>query len=407
MNRNAGNPPIGSRTFSAAMLLAAGLLLAGCTSVLPNRARMEQTRFDRELVELPVRVIGNLMVVESAAGRDAPLHFLLDTGASTTMVSSELSQRLGLDDDYPAGTPQVVTRSPDGRTSLLQSTRLRRLELGDVAFDDVPALIYDFSELSSHLGVRIDGLLGFPLFSQTLLTLDYPHSRVVIAPNDGESALPPSGGGTVDFNNDQRVPIIPIRIGDRSIVALIDSGSDAVISLNPVGLELDYLVLPRMAGPVATVTGPRDQMLGRLDGLVQLAGHNLENPIIETTEDLSAIGGAALRNFSITFDQLRNQATFVRENTAPIRFEPQRSTGLAFNRTPAYWRVAAVIPGSPAASAGVAAGELVTRIDDEPVSAWNVDRFEQRLRTGRDIAFTFLIGRVEQARTISVYELVP
>ena len=36
---------------------------------------------------------------------------------------------------------------------------------------DVDVLIYDCEPLSAHLGVRIDGVLGFPLFRETLLTL--------------------------------------------------------------------------------------------------------------------------------------------------------------------------------------------------------------------------------------------
>ena len=93
---------------------------------------------------------------------------------------------------------------------------------------------------------------------------------------------------------------------------------------------------------------------------------------IDLTDELSSIGGGLLRNFSVTFDQKRNQVTLFRPTYDPIQVAPVRSTGLSFTKTTAYWRVAAVVDGSPAEQLGVSAGDLCTRISDEPVSAWAV-----------------------------------
>ena len=69
-----------------------------------------------------------------------------------------------------------------GRPLYVLSHRLL-FRIGEAYFDDVPAVVYDFSEFSAHVGLKIDGIIGFPLFRDTLLTLDYPAAQLEIAPN--------------------------------------------------------------------------------------------------------------------------------------------------------------------------------------------------------------------------------
>jgi len=127
---------------------------------------------------------------------------------------------------------------------------------------------------------------------------------------------------------------------------------------------------------------------------------------VEITDELSAIGAAILKNFTVTFDQGRNQVTFYRETAEPIASPPPRSAGLSFNKTPAYWRVVGVVSGS-AAAASVAPGDLVTRINGEPVGKWDFRRYEQLLARAHEIVFTFLQGSREHDVSLKVFELVP
>ena len=99
--------------------------------------------------------------------------------------------------------------------------------------------------------------------------------------------------------------------------------------------------------------------------------------------------------------------TFQRDSTAPIPPEPRRSAGLSFTKTPAYWRVASVVPGSPAAAAGVQPGDLVTRLNGEPVARWDIRRYELLVATATSIEFTFLNGAKETSQRINVFDLVP
>ncbi len=395
--------PAGRWPVAGSLVLALVLLATGCT--LPSSRRPPlpgRTTLASPLVILPARSIGNYLLIEAKWDRFGPYHFLVDTGSSVTLVTPALARR------YPGRNvpPSAVTtvRGADGRVRELPRSSVRRIELGDARFEDVEVLLYDCAPLSAHLGVRIDGVLGFPLFREVLLTLDYPGSRVLLQPAR-EAPLAP--GEVVPFDDVHKTPLISVQLGDRSIVALIDSGSDALFSLNPIGMTPEFIYGPVTGATVSTISGDRTQSIGRLGGALSIGGYEFRQPVVEVTDTLSAIGGGLLRHFSVMFDQQRDRVTFYRESREPIVTAPRPSAGVSFNKTPAYWRVEGVVPGSSAEALGIQAGDLVVRINGEPVARWDLPRYEQLVSRARDLTFTFLNGNSESEKTVKVFELVP
>ncbi|MDB6168327.1 MAG: hypothetical protein JWM88_1191 [Verrucomicrobia bacterium] len=379
-------------------------LVSGCFTFHREPPRPGRTTLAAPTVNLSATTVSNYLIIDAKWDRRGPYHFLIDTGASVTLVSPDLAARYGGKNPFPPDTPMVRVKSAEGDTALLPPTLLHRLQLDGARFEDVQALVYDFSALSAHLGVKIDGILGFPLFRETILTLDYPHSRVVLERREGRK---PAVGATILFNNDRKTPIIPLRLGDQTFAALIDSGSDAGLSLNPVGLQVEYAVAPRPGATVGTLTSDREQRIGRLAATLMIGPCAVQRPVVDVTDELSSLGGGILRNFIVTFDQAHSHVTFQREGSAPIPAEPRRSAGLSFTKTPAYWRVASVIAGSPASAAGIQPGDLVTRINGESVQKWDFRRYDLLLATATSIEFTFLNGAQETAQRIAVFDLVP
>jgi hypothetical protein len=339
------------------------------------------------MITMPAQSIGNYLIVGAKWDRTTSSNFLVDTGASVTLVSPPIARRYGAKKPIPVETPRVQVKSTDGKFAELPSTTPERLVFGQLRFEDVPVLIYDCAALSAHLGIKIDGVLGFPLFRETLLTLDYPHSRVIVRRANPTAVIP---GTAVPSDDSDKTPLVRVRLGDRTFVALIDSGSDAPLSLNPVGLEPQFAVAPRPGATVTTLTGDRSQQVARLAETLAISGYELPRPLVELTDELSAIGGGVLRHFTVTFDQQRDRVIFQRDERNPIATPPRRSAGVSFTRTPAYWRVASVIPGSPADQARMESGDLVTRINGEHVSKWDLRRYEELIATARTITCTLL-----------------
>lgn len=383
--------------------VAIALLVAGCSTGGAKRApaRPLRTTVESTRVVVPAQLVGNFLVVETKWDRFGPYRFLIDTGSSVTLVTPALAKR------YPGWSSPTAPRrvmGADGAVVELPEASLRRLQLGGVRFDDVPVLLYDCAAFSAHLGVKIDGVLGFPLFRDTVLTLDYPGSRVVLErPKDAV----PARGTVLGFDDGRKTPFVPVKLGDRTIVALIDSGSDMAFSLNPIGLEPQFAFGPTVGGTVGTLAGERTQRIGRLSETLTIGEYSFPRPIVDLADELSAIGGGMLRHFAVTFDQTNDRVTFHRESAEPVTMPARKSAGVSFNKTAAYWRVAGTVPRSPAEAAGVQLGDLVTRINGEPVARWDLRRYEQLVATATEITFTFLQGTAETEKRVAVFELVP
>lgn len=397
-----------ARTGALPVALAALLGAAGCTS-LPGPFRRTppqtgHTTLGSPLVTWPAQMLGNTLIVEAKWDRSGPYRFLVDTGSSVTLVTPAIAKRYASTNAADSTGRPVRVKSAAGSIAELPTATLRRLEIGDARFDEVPVLVYDCAPLTAHLGVKIDGVLGFPLFRETQLTLDYPRSRVLLQPANTTALLP---GTIVPLDDSGKTPLIRLRVGDRTIVALVDSGSDAPLSLNPVGLALRFVHGPRPGATVGTLTGDRPQEVGRLADSLTIGDFTLLRPIVDLTDELSAVGGEILKNFTVTFDQAHDRMSFQRDSREPIISPSRRSAGASFTKTPAYWRVAGVVPGSAAEAAGVQLGDLVTRINSEPIAEWDLIRFEQVVATADEITFTFLTGTSETEKSVRVFELVP
>jgi hypothetical protein len=387
-----------------ALAALTGLLAPGCFSVQRTAPKPGVTNIGSKPVTLPGHLMGNVLVVEDKWDKFGPYHFLIDTGSSVTLVSPEIAKRYVSADERPLDEPQVRVRSAGGGYALLNAVTLRKLQLGSAKFEYVPALVYDCADLSAQFGVKIDGVLGFPLFRNAVLTLDYPNERIVLRARIPDDGLP---GEAILFDNTDKTPLIPIRLGDREFAALIDSGSAAAIDINPAGLSPKFAFGPVDGPTVSTLAGDRPSRVGRLDGVVRIGSFDVPRPVAELTDELTSLGGGILSHFTITFDQRHNEVFFQRDLATPLSIPPLRGTGLSFRKTPVYWKVAGVVPGSPAASAGIVAGDLVSRINGEAVAGWDPVRYDQLLAAADRIEYTFIDGTQESARSLRVAELVP
>ena len=399
---------------AAPLVLCAGLWALGCGlsgCVSSARRAPGRTIIEAQPVTLPARIISNFFVVESKWADGNTYRFIIDTGSTISYVSPELARKFALKERGGAPRAKRTVRSANGGEVELEAVTRRRLTLGAESFERVPALDFDFTDLSGHLGLPVDGIIGFPVFHKTVLTMDYPGERLVIAPDPLLAPPPPPkpgpGVSTIAFNNEQGTPLIPIQMGNESFIVLVDSGSDGSLSVNPVGLHPRFATGPRIGTIISSLQGDRRQLTGRLNQTVLIGSHALNQPIVDLTEQLSSLGGELLRHFVLTFDQRHNQVTFARAAAGPVEMPARRSTGLSFARSPVYWKILTVIPDTPTALLPVQAGDLCVRINGEPVEKWNYERYDALLKSAAKITYTFLAGTKEIDVEVAIFELVP
>ena len=391
--------------FPLRLVFAAGLaLLALAAPASPTTLRFDRGSLAPGQNAVPGRLVSNLLLVEGSVGGAGPYYFLVDTGSSVTLVSDRIASAVpGFRPNVGLAPVQVISAA--GGATLLGSITVPSIELGGTGFATVRAAVYDFVDFSNHLGVTVDGILGFPVFRDVLLTLDYPRSRVVLSPRFPARAIP---GIAVPFAlEDGTRPIINVELGAATFMALIDSGSNLPFTLNATGLNPSFKYGPRTGPLVATLSGDAPRQIGRLAATLVLGTVEIREPRVMLTDQLPTIGAEILRHFTLTFDQHRGLVVLTPERDAPVKLPAQRTTGLSFARLPAEWRVLQVMEDAPATTQQIRPGDAIVGIDGEPIVKWNLDRFEKHLRTADTIEYLFRRDGRSYLVKVAVYDLVP
>lgn len=353
--------------------------------------------------EFPMKLIGGLVVVQ-ADDEAGPWNFLIDTGSSATLVSPEFAIRRRSRQPNP-GNATVWLRDATGQAVPVDSVLLDKVDFGPAHFRNVRALVFDCRVISDHLGLKIDGVLGFNLFADARLTLDYPGERIVMSELEDEEPL---RGCVIPITLQNGVPVFAATLGNRPLITLIDSGSDGSLSLDPAGLDQEFIEDPRQGTLIGTLHGNHRQILGRLADTLHISDYQIETPVVDLSGILTSIGGEILQQFEVTFDQSNREVAFYRPgDDFVIPAKPKISSGISFVKVSAYWRITAIAPASPASAAGFSIGDLVIRINGEPVDAWDLTRYQALIDAGGTIEYTLLQGREEVTVTADTFALVP
>ena len=224
-----------------------------------------------------------------------PFRFIVDTGTGgDAIISPELAGQLGI----PI-TGEARLNDPTGQGG--QDARIRKIDTLRVAGVD----FYSVKAIEHALPVgdgACQGVLGFTLFKDFLLTLDYIDGRLILASGD----LTPDGEKSVlPFRMPDGVPIAWLRIGNRDVEAQIDSGG--------AGLSLPERLIPQLrlsAEPVVFAKGEslstRFQIkVAKLASDVRMGDITLDRPWVEINRafPLANFGSCPLQHFIVTFDQ--------------------------------------------------------------------------------------------------------
>jgi hypothetical protein len=161
-------------------------------------------------------------------------------------------------------------------------------------------------------------MLGFGLFTDYLLTLDYPGKQLRLARGELPAA---NGADILSFENPHVIPVVEISIGDFKMKAHVDSGNISGKFMLPAPL-VDKLKLasePIIVGRARTVSNEIEIKEVRLSETIKLGRFEFNQPTIAfpAIADEANIGLKTLREFCLTFDQKNRRVKLERTLTAP------------------------------------------------------------------------------------------
>ena len=323
-----------------ALVLAAAAL---CGAAGADSGRVPLTR-------VSLGEIGGWIALDLELGGQ-PGRWLIDTGASRNLVSPALARRLGLQARGAVVADTVLGQVQGGELSL------PALRLGGFERPGQTALALELATLLGAAAEGIDGVLGVPFLDGVQLELDLRDWVASFRRADASDC--PAGTLALALTRHRTLPVITLAAGDPAVseAYVLDTGNPAAlvrVEASAADAATPGLALPgghrltllqratigaqtRTGVPVVRVAAPAlaKGFDGRLRGLAGTA----------------FIDGARWR-LDLARDQLCVETGSV---ATPGGF------GLALERRGGELRLSTVLPGSPAARAGLHEGDVVTR----------------------------------------------
>jgi hypothetical protein len=307
---------------------------------------------------VPFELYRDLPVIEVTDMRGERHAFVLDTGASFTVIDTRVAEAFGAVPyrDRAGETFERDVLSARGDAVDIGALHvLPRLKIGPVENEgEVGAFVTDLEMARRLQGRNIMGIIGYQSL-QVPFTLDYPRSQLIV--HARRPRMLDEGVPLLETDSLYH-PVVPVVLDGRPVPMLLDSGSGACMQL-PVELAEGVASGERaVTGYSLTVAGVMEDRATRLDGSIGLGAHAVDAPVADLGGDAPHIGGRMLRHFRVTFDPKKERVWFEPGDSRP-RCGPIRSVGFYLLRSEAgdAWEVALLLPG--AESMGVEVGDRV------------------------------------------------
>jgi Aspartyl protease len=285
-----------------------GVILTGSVIVAQDPPKRTST-LKASSIEVPMRFRGLQPALEVFVNGEGPFLFAIDTGgAGEARLDSALAKKLNL----KAVSKVQASAGPGTKTQSFDQVRLDSLTFGGVEFQNITAMVRDYNRPGSPLP-HIDGILGFGLFADYLLTLDYPAKQVRVE----KGALPkPDNELIFAYEAPRGVPMVELAGPQGAMKAIFDTGSMGGFLMSkrlaeklPLGAER------KVVGKGKTVSGEFTIEQAPLEGELQLGSHRFPHPKIDFAEffENAIVGNRVFADFRLTFDQINQRVRLTRQ----------------------------------------------------------------------------------------------
>ena len=284
--------PPGKAAYGLGLLLSA-LLCTGAS--LATGQKPTQPSSGRIALVAPIELIHDKPYVDVLVNGRGPYRFLIDTGTGTqALITPELVHELGI---QSVGHARLTDPSGLGeqRSDVVW---VESIKIGSVEFEEVEAVQHRLFREEQNC----KGVLGFALFEDYLLTLDYPGRKMMLT----AGTLPEHAAGSIlPLRLKDGVPIATLQIDGFDVDAQIDSGGDGLSLPDAIASQMKFQSTPVEYGTAESLTTRFSLRAARLQRDVRLGPYVFRKAFVEINSafPLVNIGSTPLKNFVITFDQ--------------------------------------------------------------------------------------------------------
>lgn len=333
------------------------------------------------ITSIPFEVVGSYVVITVRINESTPLKLILDSGIRNTIVT-ELTEGDYINLNY-SNVKELIGLGSRNDTLKAYSSNSNTLKIGKLKFENknVFVLKEDFFNLSRHMGVKINGLIGMDLLLSHAVEVNFSKQKLYFYEAQGftapelHDALPIETEGAKMFLDLTATPDNDTVC--QKVRMLIDTGAELTAWFQTY--RQNALKVPAKAIKGTIGEGFNGEVFGafaRLNWLA-LGKYKVKAPVVAfpdsvciadvigTSERDGTIGSQFLSRFNYIIDFPNKQ----------FYFQPNKKFGLPFNYNIAGIEIVQMLPGfsqaevwrvwknSPADKAGILPGDQIIEIN--------------------------------------------
>jgi len=361
----------------------------------------------RTATTVPFRVVNGHIYMDVKLDGKGPFRLLVDTGG-VNIVTPAAARALGLD---PQG--RLAGSGVGDKTEDIGMARVKRVQVGDAFVENQTFYVYPLDEMAPVEGVPEHGLIGYELFRRFVARIDYDHERLTLyAP---QSFRYQGQGTVVPFNFNEHIPQVDGALDGMPGKFDLDTGSRSSLDLL-APFVAEHGLVERYGAKTARIEGwgvggpsrgypvrTGTLELGQVAIRDVVAGLSVQKKgAFAVAEVAGNVGYGVLSRFTLYLDYGKQQVILEPGRRFAARDTYDKS-GLWVHDGKGAFEVIEVVPGAPAAEAGLAEGDRILAVDGKPAAALGLPALRLLLRNAP--AGTVLKLRVKRGAAERVVKL--
>jgi hypothetical protein len=316
---------------------------------------------------VPFRISENHVYLDVMLNGMGPYHFAFDTGGAN-VVDSNVAKEIGA-----MGSGSAQMNGVGGSSESTSFATTRTLQIGNATLRNQVFLVLPIRKgFGITLGVPIDGVIGYEVLSRFVTTFDYADNRVVLQ-LPGAYVAPP-GASIVPIELYGTQPQFACAIEGVPATCTLDTGARDSVSLFTPFLKAHPNVIPaNVSAPGIDGFGVGGASIGRLGRIQTFAfgGFTIHDVVGDYTDQSEGgfampfiganVGGGIWKRFTMTLDYRKLAMMLTPTSSFGARDYWDRSGVFLINN--GAITIADVRPGTPAAKAGLAKGDVITSVN--------------------------------------------
>ncbi len=330
---------------------------------------------DTQRALIPFDLYKNQIFVPMQVNGSRPLWFILDTGANTAALDETIAQELGLKPEGGGATQGV-----GGNDVQMKFLKNVKFAVPGLDFLDDEIITLDYRPNFAFQGRETDGIFSYDFLKRFVVTIDYQKRLLTVVE---PAAYVPNGGEVFPLTFQHGLPYVDAEITvpgnpPQKTNFLVDVGSGDTVDWPKLGISKGKL-LDTVTG-VGLGNNEKQGFTGR--GTLELGKFEFKDIPIHCCggNELGnhLIGGELLKRFTLDYPHERMLLLPIGELSKSFPFD---CSGLILRqeRGSTFFRIKAVIPGTPAAEAGLQPSDVIEQVNGMPAAQWTMETLEAAL----------------------------